>query len=1130
MKPNKKTIIAGAIFLSLISIFLIKFPAYIKNITIKKLEDTLGREIHSGKFKYNYLTATIYLEDFKIMEADREKIFLSFDSFNINVDPMKFITKTLYFKEISLINPTLRYEISETNKNFDDILERMSSGKNQKTADSGLFFKKIAVGNILINRYTFYYKGKTMKGDGLIRFKAPKVQYSDDLLEFSSALEFSKGDSVSLSSEVNTASGDLKGVLDIGKITLDTNPYIIKKIKGWDSIGGNIMGSIPFNGNFKEKVYRIGGELHSENFLIKNKEQSISFNSGELNLKEISFPEAYAEITSLTLDGLEMDYRKSVKKNKEKKNSFKIPDFSVGNIEVSNSSILLTNSDLKDINIKGDNLTNKKGEEARLFISLNLDEKTSVVSDSKIKFKEILKSSEKFLQLLSAQGEMKIQGDKLSDINSLIKLPYNLKSDSFSIGADYKLEYPEIKTDIDATARSIGGTTDNGEEFSSKTLKLSNKLDYNFKEKNFKLSGPGELKGFLFRSSEEKKLFQGDLSLLPKELSKETLLFDSINLKGAILDLTKTEEKTTGEKIAGDKPAEKSSTEKEAAKDRGFRIPDIVVLRFNLENSEVLLNNFTLNEINGSIKNISKYKGEPQVEVSMKLNEKITGNLKGNLLVDKNLEFIGDLKEIGYRGKVSLPSLDLEEMKPFFKDSTYNFSGISQLDSDLVYRSSSMFSEIDLSIDNFKLHNNDSSYEVSTPKINSSFSFLFKNKAFNITKGKFSLNKFQGFYGKSKEFLFSGDNLNLNLSKLNKEEFSFNEVKITSPNIIFKKMTTDKENKSPSKSKPKIKIKKLEIKNGEFEYLNKNKAYSLKDILLKINNFSTSKNENTNITLTSSIKTGGTLSGKGSYTLKEDWQFSPKNMDIQGDFKIIDLDLMPYKESLGIYLPNELDSGKTDWIGNYKLRKGDLKGENDITFKNISLGKNTGKNTSIPLKTAVELLSDQEGNFNLKIPISGNLNNPKFKLSDIFIQSLKSILIKTVTSPINIITKTFESKEVSKINFIFLSENLALTEIKKLEKISQMLKFDEGLKVNFTLYTDFFREKELLRLNNLKNILLSSKSSSKSLDSQMEELMNSRKNTIINFFREKKLHNRISVDISTEKRLYPQADVNFISQ
>lgn len=275
--------------------------------------------------------------------------------------------------------------------------------------------------------------------------------------------------------------------------------------------------------------------------------------------------------------------------------------------------------------------------------------------------------------------------------------------------------------------------------------------------------------------------------------------------------------------------------------------------------------------------------------------------------------------------------------------------------------------------------------------------------------------------------------------------------------------------------------------------MTKSSSYPIDKLLLKLNDFSTSKNKKTDIILDSVIKTGGTLSAKGSYSLRKDWEFSPKTMDINGEFTLNNLDLTPYKNILELYFPNYLNSGKTDWKASYKIEKGKLNGTNDITFKNISLGQSTGNNTSIPLKTAVGILSDKSGNFNLKIPISGDLNNPQFKLRDIFIQSLKSILIKTVTSPLNIITKTIESEEISKINFIFLSDNLALTEIQKLEKISKMLKEREELNVKFILYTDFFRETELLRLKSIKDIILMSSKDSKDLESQVNELMNSRK-------------------------------------
>ncbi|WP_320045801.1 DUF748 domain-containing protein [uncultured Ilyobacter sp.] len=1116
MKQNKKIIITGVVLASMLFFFLVKFPVYIKNTAIKKLEETLGRKINSGKFKYNHLTATIYLEDFQIMEADEKQVFLSFDSFNINVDPTRFITKTLYFKEISLINPTFRFEVSETGKNFDDILKRISSNKSKDSKESGTFFKKIAVGNILVDRYTLYYTDRTIKGDSIVRFKSPKFQYADNILNFSSGLELSKKDSIALSLEADTSTGDFKGVFNAENITLDENPFIIKKIKGYDSLVGNIKAEIPFNGNFKNKIYVLRGKVHSENFNIKNETQSISFKSGDINLKEVTFPKTYINIENITLDNLVADYKKpSEKEEKDSEKPFEIPDFKIGELNISDSSLLTSGNSVTKINLKGKNLTNEKDSQSDIDLSFDLDEKTSVSTSSRARFKETLKTPKDLLQLISSEGKLKASGADLATLKNMENLPYKINTGDFSIGGDYTFSYPDLSALADISLKGIEASDNKGSILSLDQLKMSNKVAYHMADKKFKISGPGDLKNMVFKSSDGNTIFKGDLSLLSKEISKESIIFDFINLKNARVDLSAPKKEVEDKEIP----------EKEKKK-----IPLLSLSKLDIQNSEVILKDFSMAGINGSLKNLSTKKGGSEVSITGKLNGKTPVNIGGSLLLDKDLEFAEEMKDIGYRGKVNVASLSIEELRPFLKEIPYTVDGVAKLDADLSYSKGSISSQTALSVDELTLYSKESTDEFSTKKIISSFFIQIKDKKYNITKGKFNLDEFRGVFGKDKYLSFSGNNINLILNRLSKYEFSADELTVSKPLVIINKKTeTDDKTKKAEKEKIKINIKKLNILEGDLNLLTKNSTYPVQKILLKSNNFSTSKNEKTDITLDSIVKTGGTLSAKGSYSLREDWKFSPKTMDIDAEFTLNNLDLTPYKNILELYFPNKLNSGKTDWKATYKIEKGKLDGMNDITFKNISLGQSTGNNTSIPLKTAVGILSDKSGNFNLRIPISGDFNNPQFKLKDIFIQSLKSILIKTVTSPLDIITKTIESKEISKINFIFLSDSLALTEIQKLEKISQMLKESDGLKVKFILYTDFFRETELLRLKSIKDIIFMSSKDSKNLESQVNDLMNSRKEKIITYFREKSLDNRISVEVSTEKRVYPQADVIFIS-
>lgn len=182
--------------------------------------------------------------------------------------------------------------------------------------------------------------------------------------------------------------------------------------------------------------------------------------------------------------------------------------------------------------------------------------------------------------------------------------------------------------------------------------------------------------------------------------------------------------------------------------------------------------------------------------------------IKGDILLDKDLEFTEDVKDIGYRGKVSLDSLGIEDLEPFLKEIPYKIEGVATLDSDISYSKGSLSSQNSLSIDNLNLYASESTDEFSTKKIISSFLIQIKDKKYNITKGKFNLDEFKGIFGKNKYLSFSGNNISLILNRLNKDEFNADELIISNPDVVINKKTENIEKtKKSEKSKMRIDIK-----------------------------------------------------------------------------------------------------------------------------------------------------------------------------------------------------------------------------------------------------------------------------------------------------------------------------------
>jgi len=76
-----------------IIVFLILFlaPGIAKCFAVKKSKELIGRQISLEKLKINYFTSTIRLIDFKIFEADKKDVFVSFDTLLVNLAPLRLI-------------------------------------------------------------------------------------------------------------------------------------------------------------------------------------------------------------------------------------------------------------------------------------------------------------------------------------------------------------------------------------------------------------------------------------------------------------------------------------------------------------------------------------------------------------------------------------------------------------------------------------------------------------------------------------------------------------------------------------------------------------------------------------------------------------------------------------------------------------------------------------------------------------------------------------------------------------------------------------------------------------------------------------------------------------------------------
>ena len=162
--------------------------------------------------------------------------------------------------------------------------------------------------------------------------------------------------------------------------------------------------------------------------------------------------------------------------------------------------------------------------------------------------------------------------------------------------------------------------------------------------------------------------------------------------------------------------------------------------------------------------------------------------------------------------------------------------------------------------------------------------------------------------------------------------------------------------------------------------------------------------------------------------------------DVKLLFKNIDIkNFTPYS---GKFVGRELLGGKLSLNLNYNIKKSNINAKNSILITDIKLGKTIESPTamSLPLELAIALMEDTNGVIDLNIPISGNVDDPKFSIAPIVWKAFSNLIIKAITSPFRFLAALFDfdEEEIKSVEFAYGNSQLIASEKETLDKIAQI--------------------------------------------------------------------------------------------
>ena len=120
--------------------------------------------------------------------------------------------------------------------------------------------------------------------------------------------------------------------------------------------------------------------------------------------------------------------------------------------------------------------------------------------------------------------------------------------------------------------------------------------------------------------------------------------------------------------------------------------------------------------------------------------------------------------------------------------------------------------------------------------------------------------------------------------------------------------------------------------------------------------------------------------------------------------------LSPYS---GKYAGYPITRGRLNVDVHYLLNQRKLTAENHIFIDQLTFGDRIegAGITHLPVKLAVALLKDSEGRIDVRIPVTGSLDDPQFSVSGLVWRAIGNLIVKAVTSPFRLLASIGGGRE-----------------------------------------------------------------------------------------------------------------------
>lgn len=176
-------------------------------------------------------------------------------------------------------------------------------------------------------------------------------------------------------------------------------------------------------------------------------------------------------------------------------------------------------------------------------------------------------------------------------------------------------------------------------------------------------------------------------------------------------------------------------------------------------------------------------------------------------------------------------------------------------------------------------------------------------------------------------------------------------------------------------------------------------------------------------------------------------------LDVTG--KATDVELTGMSTYATQYTGYPITGGELTANVHYTLDQRKLSADNHFFITQLTFGDRVESPgiRHLPVKLAVALLKDSQGNVNIDLPVTGSLDNPQFSVGSLVWRAFVGLIGKAVTAPFRLLGAAFGGGHHEDLDYVAFAPGSAVLDAKaqsRLKQIATMLQQKPGLQLQIT--------------------------------------------------------------------------------